>query len=134
VSAGAGGRVRLAVLATATALAAAIAVAWKERPRPAPSTLPQPAGPVHTALVAPLPAAAAGRDRCGVPLGRTTEGLRHAQLPCGVKIYLEYRGATVLTEVVDQGPTGGDAFQLTAALAALLHIHGQAAIRWQFAR
>ena len=134
MSAGAGGRVRLALLATATVLAAATAVAWKERPRSAPSTLPQPAGPVHTSLVAPLPAAAEGRDRCGVPLARTTEGLRHAQLPCGVKIYLEYRGATVLTEVVDQGPTGADTFQLTAALAAVLHIHGQATVHWQFAR
>lgn len=134
MSAGAGGRVRLVVLATVAALAAAIAVAWKERPRPVPSTLPQPAGPVHVALVEPLPAAAEGRDRCGVPLERDTEGLRHAQLPCGVKVYLEYRGATVLTEVVDQGPTGADTFQLTAALAALLHIHGRTSVRWQFAR
>ena len=134
MSAGAGGRVRLAVLAVVTALAAAGAVARHERSHAATVRLPQPAGAVHSALVAPMPAGGAARNPCGLTIGPRTLGIRHAQLPCGVKIDIEYGAATVLTQVVDQGPTGRDDFQLTPALARLLRIAGPTTVRWRFVR
>ena len=55
-------------------------------------------------------------------------------LPCGVKIYIEYNGKQVLTQVVDRGPTApGREFDLTVALASLLHLDGTQQIRWRFA-
>jgi len=70
-----------------------------------------------------------------VAIGANTVGVAHPVLPCGVKLYVEYRGKQVLTQVIDRGHTvPGREFDLTLALANLLHVEGTQTIQWRFAR
>ena len=60
-------------------------------------------------------------------IGAKTVGVAHPVLPCGVKIYVEYKGKQVLTQVIDRGHTvPGREFDLTQALAKLLAHAGHA--------
>ena len=95
--------------------------------------LPQPVGQWYTALAsAYTPQSAKGA--CGIAIDAKTVGVAHPVLPCGVKLYIEYNGKQVLTQVVDRGPsTPGREFALTAALASLLHLDGTQQIKWRFA-
>ena len=63
-----------------------------------------PAGQWYTAMAAPYTRTQAKKGACGIVVGPNTPGVAHPVLPCGVKIYLEFRGHEVLTQVVDHGP------------------------------
>ena len=74
------------------------------------------------------------KGACGVVVGPSTPGVAHPVLPCGVKIYLEFRGREVLTQVVDHGHTApGRTFDVTLPVAKLLGLDGAQTIRWRFA-
>ena len=90
----------------------------------------------YTAKAAPYgPTARQSRTACGRPLLKTTEGVAHPVLPCGVRLYIRFQGREVLTQVVDQGPNvPGREFDITKALANRLDLHGNQTISWRFAR
>jgi rare lipoprotein A (peptidoglycan hydrolase) len=90
----------------------------------------------YTARAAPYgPTAGHRRTACGEPFLKTTEGVAHPVLPCGVRVYIRFHGHEVLTQVVDRGPNvPGRAFDLTKALANRLDLHGAQTIQWRFAR
>jgi rare lipoprotein A (peptidoglycan hydrolase) len=90
----------------------------------------------YTARAAPYgPTAAHPRTACGQPLLKTTQGVAHPVLPCGVRVYIRFHGKEVLTQVIDRGPNvPGRDFDLTKALANRLDLHGAQTIQWRFAR
>lgn len=101
------------------------------------SDLPAAAGDWSTALAAPYtPSKGSTKSACGVVItARSPPGVAHPVLPCGVKLYLEYKGRQVLTHVIDRGHiVPGREFDLTEALAKLLGVQGTQTIRWRFAR
>ncbi|HWX09806.1 MAG TPA: hypothetical protein VNY33_07500 [Gaiellaceae bacterium] len=129
---------RAALLAAVALVAIAVALAV-ERTSQHTSTLPAPAGNWYTALAAPyIPAAKGAKQQkspCGVVIETSTIGVGNQALPCGIKIYVEYRGKQVLTQVIDRGHIApGRDFDLTQALAKVLHIKGTQTIQWRFAR
>lgn len=124
---------RAAALAGVALLAVAIALAVATRSHHH-GSLPAPAGTWYTALAAAY-SPAARKSACGVAIGPDTIGVAHPVLPCGVKLYVQYAGRDVLTQVVDRGHTvPGREFDLTQRLAKLLGIQGTQTIRWRFAR
>ncbi|HEV7133756.1 MAG TPA: RlpA-like double-psi beta-barrel domain-containing protein [Gaiellaceae bacterium] len=100
------------------------------------SKLPAAAGNWYTALAAPYtPSSSRAKSTCGVVIGAKTIGVAHPVLPCGVKVYVSYQGKEVLTQVIDRGQrVPGREFDLTRALAKLLHVQGTQTIQWRFAR
>ena len=90
----------------------------------------------YTARAAPYsPSPAHPRTACGQRFTKTTEGVAHPVLPCGVRIYIRFHGKVVLTQVIDRGPNvPGRAFDITKALANRLDLHGTQTVQWQFAR
>jgi len=98
--------------------------------------LPQPASTWYTALAAPYnPARSRTRTACGQRLDAKTLGVAHPVLPCGVKIYISYRGTKVLTQVIDRGLNApGREFYVTKALADKIGLHGTRSLRWTYAR
>jgi hypothetical protein len=71
---------------------------------------------------------------CGFQIGPATEGVESPVLPCGERLYVAYRGTTVLASVVARQPTAaGTEFDLTPALAAALGLFGVKAIHWSYA-
>ena len=90
----------------------------------------------YTAKAAPYgPTATRKKTACGRPFLKTTEGVAHPVLPCGVRVYIRFRGREVLTQVVDRGPNvPGREFDVTKALADRLDLHGTQTIQWRFAR
>jgi len=90
----------------------------------------------YTAKAAPYgPTASHRRTACGKPFLKTTEGIAHPVLPCGVRLYIRFHGREVLTQVVDRGPNvPGRDFDLTKALANRLDLHGTQTVQWRFAR
>ena len=126
-----------ALLGVVVALAVASRDDRVARPR---SVLPQPA---VSNVSGWYPASAGVRRRplaghvsgCGTLLAPKTLGVDHQVLPCGAKVFVAYRGKTVLTTVVDRGPfTPRFDFEVTPALAELLGLSGVQTIRWSFAR
>jgi hypothetical protein len=112
-------------------IAIAIAVATRSHDKKAAAT---PAGQWYTALAAPYTRTKAKKGACGVVVGPKTPGVAHPVLPCGVKIYLEFHGREVLTQVVDHGHTApGRVFDVTLPVAKLLRLQGSQTIRWRFA-
>ena len=126
---------RAALLAAVALIAIAVALAVTLRHKHH-SALPAAAGDWYSALAAPYPPSTGTRKgACGIRIGPTTPGVAHPVLPCGVKLYIEYHGRQVLTQVVDRGHTvPGREFDLTQALAKSLHLVGTQTIRWRFAR
>ncbi|HJX47495.1 MAG TPA: hypothetical protein VJ375_06600 [Gaiellaceae bacterium] len=126
--------VRAAILAAVALVAVAIVFAIHHHSSTA--TLPVAAGPWYTALAAPYtPSKGRTKSACGVAIGTKTIGVSHELLPCGVKLYVEYKGKQVLTQVIDRGHTvPGREFDLTQALAKLLRLDGTQTIQWRFAR
>jgi rare lipoprotein A (peptidoglycan hydrolase) len=118
----------IALLGIAIALAAARHHGHK-------SELPTPAGQWYSALAAPYtPSNRTQKSACGVLIGPNTAGVAHPVLPCGAKIYIEFGGKQVLTQVIDRGHTApGRTFDVTQALAKLLGLQGSQTIRWRFA-
>ncbi len=103
------------------------------------SSLPRPAAGDGASWYRALAGTAAGpygrRSVCGALIERKTLGVAHPVLPCGAKIFISFGGKEVLTQIVDHGPKGpGREFDLTAALARKLGLHGVQPIRWTFAR
>ena len=89
---------------------------------------------VHRAWPRRTRARQAKKGACGIVVGPNTPGVAHPVLPCGVKIYLEFRGREVLTQVVDHGHTApGRTFDVTLPVAKLLGLQGTQTIRWRFA-
>lgn len=118
------------------ALLAAVAVlAVTESRRTHGASGPQPEGS-YTALAASSGPAAFGRHTaCGGVLTPDTLGVAHPTLPCGARIFVSYRGTTILTQVVDRGPYAfGRQFDLTDALARKLGLKGVQRIGWSYAR
>jgi len=97
--------------------------------------LPPPVGSWYRSLAAPYPSTKPAKGACGVVIGATTMGVANPVLPCGVKIYIQYGGRQVLTQVIDRGPdVPGREFDLTRALAKRLGLTGTRTIQWRFAR
>ena len=90
----------------------------------------------YTARAAPYgPTPSHPRTACGRPFGKTTQGVAHPVLPCGVRLYIRYHGREVLTQVIDRGPNvPGREFDVTKALANRLDLHGTQTIQWRFAK
>jgi rare lipoprotein A (peptidoglycan hydrolase) len=127
---------RAAALAGVALLGIAIALAVSHRSQQHnASTLPAPAGQWYTALAAPYTSTTkVTKSACGVTIDARTRGVAHPVLPCGVKIYLEFDGRQVLTQVIDRGHTApGRVFDVTPGLAKVLRLQGTQAIRWRFA-
>jgi rare lipoprotein A (peptidoglycan hydrolase) len=113
-------------------IAVALAVAHHEKHHAAASA--SPAGQWYTAMAAPYTRTKPKKGACGIVVGPNTPGVAHPVLPCGVKIYLEYHGKEVLTQVVDNGHTApGRVFDVTLPVAKLLGLQGSQLIRWRFA-
>jgi rare lipoprotein A (peptidoglycan hydrolase) len=125
---------RAAALAGVALVGVAIAIAIAHH-RQHTGTLPTPAGQWYAALAAPYsPSKHSQKSACGVLIGPRTAGVAHPVLPCGAKIYIEFEGKQVLTQVVDRGHTApGRTFDVTQALAKLLGLEGTQTIRWRFA-
>lgn len=122
-------------LAGIVLLAAVIALAVVSGRSEGRTALPEPADTWYTALAGERAAGGYGKKTaCGEVLRPETEGISHPVLPCGAKIYLSYRGTTVLTQVIDRGPrVRGRELDLTGPLAAKLGLHGVERIRWTYA-
>jgi hypothetical protein len=123
---------RLVALALVAVVAAAAVVAARS-PRYG-SDLAQPAGGWRSAVAVAV-AGSRGPDACGVHFGGRVAGVRSADLPCGVKLYVRLGDRVVLTQVVDHArPTRGAAFDVTPALARLLDLRGRGRLEWSFIR
>jgi hypothetical protein len=71
---------------------------------------------------------------CRVRLTRDSEAIENPVLPCGIRLYVRYRGRTVLASVVGHGPVPvGRAFDLTPALARGLRLTGVRPVVWSYA-
>jgi rare lipoprotein A (peptidoglycan hydrolase) len=116
----------VALLGIAIALAVSQGSGDKEQ-------LPPPAGQWYSALAAPY-TPKSNKSACGVRLGPKTAGVAHPVLPCGAKIYIEFQGREVLTQVIDRGHTApGRVFDVTRTLAKMLRLQGTQTVRWRFA-
>jgi hypothetical protein len=126
---------REAALALVALLAAVVSLAITISTRARSRDLPMPVGS-YFALAGSSGATAFGKHTaCGEAIGPTTEGVAHPVLPCGVRVYLTYRGKTVLTQVIDHGPyVPGRQFDLTEALAKRLGLVGVQTIGWSYAQ
>jgi rare lipoprotein A (peptidoglycan hydrolase) len=126
----------IALVAAIVALALTRRDADGNQSRPAAVVVPGTENGYYTARAAPYgPTASRSRTACGRPLLKTTEGVAHPVLPCGVRLYIRFHGREVLTQVVDQGPNvPGREFDITKALANQLDLHGTQTISWRFAR
>jgi rare lipoprotein A (peptidoglycan hydrolase) len=126
--------IRAAALAAIALVAIALALALTRHSGPK-NGVPSGAGQWYTALAAPYTAPTKRKSACGVKIDAGTVGVAHPVLPCGVKLYVQFHGKTVLTHVIDRGHTvPGREFDLTPALAKLLRVQGTQTIEWRFAR
>jgi hypothetical protein len=133
---------RLAGLAAAALLAGVLAVALAEASRgddARQQTRPA-AGPwggwtaAQVGIAAGAPAGGREGD-CGWVIASRTQGVIHPVLPCGAKVFVEYRAREALTRVVAQSPVGdGRQFDLTPRLAKALGLDGIRTVRWAFSR
>ena len=133
---------RVAALAAAAMLAAVVALAIAQQgdgtarasgPRPAVG----PGAGWYTALAGAAPDLPfrGKRSRCGWLLQQGTLGIVHPVLPCGAKVFIEYGGHRVYTQVVDRAPVAqGEELDLTPSLAQRVGLEGIREVRWSFAR
>jgi hypothetical protein len=133
---------RLLALAALALVAAVVAVAVSRaggnegaNTSALPDAAPAPDGGWYRALAAPAPTVTKPtQTACGARLDAKTLGIAHPVLPCNVKLYIEYDGRRVLTQVIDRGPQGGGReFELTKALADRIGLKGVALVQWRFA-
>jgi rare lipoprotein A (peptidoglycan hydrolase) len=120
----------------AVTLVAAVIVLALTRGGGSHDKLPPAAGSWYRALAAPyVQTAQPKRGACGVVIGPKTMGVANPVLPCGVKIYIQYGGKEVLTQVIDRGPdVPGREFDVTRALARTIGLTGTRTINWRFAK
>ena len=123
-------------LAGITLIVAVAALALARRSGSGHPAIPGAVGPYYTSRAAPYgPTAGHRRTACGDAFTVQLEGIAHPTLPCGVKIYILFRGHQVLTQVVDRGPTvPGRDFDVTKGLANRIGLHGTQTIQWRYAR
>jgi len=123
-------------LAAITLIVAVAALALARRSGSGHPPIPGAVGPYYTSRAAPYgPTPSHRRTACGEAFTPTLEGIAHPTLPCGVKVYILFRGHQVLTEVVDRGPTvPGRDFDITKGLADRIGLHGTQSIQWRYAR
>lgn len=99
-----------------------------------PDAAPAPGGGWYSALAASAPTPKnARRTACGAMLKEDTLGIAHPVLPCNVKIFIEYGGKRVLTQVIDRRPSPGREFDLTKPLAEQIGLQGTRPVKWRFA-
>jgi rare lipoprotein A len=126
---------REVALAAVALLAAVVALAVTAHTRASQQAGPRPEGSFVALAGSAGPGAFGRTTACGGVLRPDTEGIAHPTLPCGVRIFITFRGMTVLTQVVDRGPyTPGRQFDVTDALARRLGLHGVQQVRWSYAR
>ena len=126
---------REVALAGLALLAATIALAVAAQTRTRNGAAAEPVGSYVALAGSSGPQAFGRHTACGGVLGPDTEGVAQPTLPCGVRLFITYRGQTVLTQVVDRGPyEPGRQFDLTDALARRLGLQGVQQIRWSYAR
>jgi hypothetical protein len=98
------------------------------------SSLPQPVRWTN-ALAAPYTPSAKRLTACGQRVDGHTLGVAHPVLPCGVKIFIEFNGKEILTQVIDKGPAvPGREFDVSRALANRIGLEGVEQVAWAFAR
>ena len=126
----------ITLVAAVAALAITRRDAGSDRNLPGAVAVPGTKNGYYTAKAAPYgPTAAHRRTACGQPFLKTTEGVAHPVLPCGVRLYIRFQGREVLTQVVDRGPNvPGRDLDITKALANRLDLHGTQTIQWRFAK
>jgi rare lipoprotein A (peptidoglycan hydrolase) len=126
----------ITLVAAIAALAITRRDAGSNRKLPRAVVVPGTENGYYTAKAAPYaPTKSRQRTACGQPFLKTTEGVAHPVLPCGVRLYIRFRGREVLTQVVDRGPNvPGREFDITKTLANRLDLHGTQTIQWRFAR
>lgn len=124
------------MLGAAALLAVAVSLALTARQQAGlrAASLPPSQGS-YNALVGSSGARAVGQTTaCGIVVGSSTMGIASPVLPCGVRLYLTYRGRHVLAPVIGRGPSGpGREFDLTQALARQLGITGVRRVSWSYA-
>jgi len=99
-----------------------------------PDAAPAPGGGWYSALAASVPTPEkARRTACGAMLESDTLGIAHPVLPCNVKLFIEYDGKRVLTQVIDRRPAVGREFDLTEPLAEKIGLQGTRPVKWRFA-
>lgn len=133
---------RVLAVAAAALLAGAFGVALSQAGRDSSAaSLPEPAvGPwggwtTVLAGVAPGPPARGRRQGCDWLVRQGTQGIVHPTLPCGARVYLDYRGRLALTQVVARFPVGQRRqLDLTPKLAERLRLDGVRELRWAFTR
>ncbi len=127
--------VREIALAGLALLAAATSLAVSAQTRHHNGHAPRPEGSYAALAGASGPAAFGHRSASGIVIGPDTEGVAHPTLPCGARIFITYRGKTVLVQVVARGPyVPGRQFDLTDALARQLGLSGVQQIHWSYAQ
>jgi rare lipoprotein A (peptidoglycan hydrolase) len=126
----------ITLIAAISALAITRRDAGSNRNLPGAVAVPGTKNGYYTAKAAPYgPTATRRRTACGKPFLKTTEGVAHPVLPCGVRLYIRFHGREVLTQVVDRGPNvPGRDLDITKALANRLDLHGTQTIQWRFAK
>jgi hypothetical protein len=133
---------RVLALAAASMLAAVIALAVSEQSQGrTPSVGPRPALGTGTGWYRAFAGVGRGypargkRSPCGWLLRPGTLGVVHPVLPCGAKVFVEFGGKRVYTEIVERAAVPQrEELALTPALAEQLGLKGVREIRWAFAR
>ena len=126
---------REVALAGLALLAVAASLAVTAQTRTSSSNLPQPEGSYLALAGSSGPTAFDRRTACGGVIHPETIGVSHPTLPCGARVFITYKGQTVLTQVVDRGPyVPGRQFDLPDALARRLGLRGVQEIHWAYAR
>jgi len=130
---------RILALAAAAVFAGVLALAVAHQNNNAAKAAgPQPAVGAGTDwydAVAGVHVIRASKSSCGWLLEPQTLGIVHPVLPCGTKLFVEFDGKRVYTQVVDRGPVpSSEDFDLTSALAQRIGLAGTRDVRWAFAR
>jgi len=124
----------LALVAGVIALAATRHGSGDSSAAALPDAAPAPGGGWYTALAAPAPTVRrVKRTACGTLLKPNTLGIAHPVLPCNVKLFIEYRGKRVLTQVIDRRASPGREFDRTKPLAEKIGLQGTRPVNWRFA-
>jgi hypothetical protein len=121
---------RQLALAALAGIAVVAVLAVRQARQPARPALP----PALGSYTAEASASNPGAIGCGVEVGPGTDGIETPVIPCGTRLYLTYRGETVLASVIAHSPTlPGREFGLTGTLASQLGLVGVDRVRWSYA-